>query len=88
MTFVFPHLTCLKLEDLKELRCFYPGIYTIEWPVLKELNLIGCDKIDHLFALELFAIQENILEGQLDIPEQPLSLVKKVRHITFLLFKL
>ncbi|TXG73703.1 hypothetical protein EZV62_002282 [Acer yangbiense] len=77
-TFVFPHLTCLKLHDLQELKCFYPGIHTIEWPVLKELELIGCDKMDHLFALELLTFQKNILAGQLDIPVQPLSLVKKV----------
>ncbi|TXG69608.1 hypothetical protein EZV62_004543 [Acer yangbiense] len=68
MTFVFPQLTCLKLQDVQELKCFYHGIHTIEWPVLKELNLIGCDKIDHSFALELFAFQKNIPEDQLDIP--------------------
>ncbi|TXG69303.1 hypothetical protein EZV62_004238 [Acer yangbiense] len=77
-TFVFPQLTCLTLEDLQELKCFYPGIHTIEWPVLKGLKLIGCEKIDELFALELFTFQKNILERQLDIPEQPLSMVKKV----------
>ncbi|KAK2636832.1 hypothetical protein Ddye_031624 [Dipteronia dyeriana] len=43
-TFVFPHLTCLKLHDLQELKCFHPGIHNIKWLVLKESKLIGCDK--------------------------------------------
>ncbi|KAL5823708.1 hypothetical protein ACOSQ4_021608 [Xanthoceras sorbifolium] len=76
--FVFPQLTYLKLEDLQELKCFYPGIHTVEWPVLKELDVIGCDKIDQLFALQLFTFQENTQIGQLDISIQPLPLVKKV----------
>ncbi|KAL5825649.1 hypothetical protein ACOSQ3_021712 [Xanthoceras sorbifolium] len=77
-TFVFPQLTYLKLEDLQELKCFYPGIHTVEWPVLKKLDVIDCDKIDQLFALQLFTFQENISKDQLDISIQPLPLLKKV----------
>ena len=72
MTFVFPQLTCLKLQDVQKRKCFYPGIHTIKWPVLKELKLIGCDKID-----QLFAFQKNIPEDQLDI------LVRHVSHFFF-----
>ncbi|KAL5823703.1 hypothetical protein ACOSQ4_021603 [Xanthoceras sorbifolium] len=76
--FVFPQLTYLKLKNLQELKCFYPGIHTIEWPAVMELNIIGCDKIDQLFALQLFTLQEHTLKDQLDISTQPLHLVKKV----------
>ncbi|KAK3219079.1 hypothetical protein Dsin_013049 [Dipteronia sinensis] len=65
--FVFPELTSLRLENLLELKCFYPGIHTTKWPMLKMLNVTGCDKID---ALELFIIQEVISEDQLDIVAQ------------------
>ncbi|KAL5825648.1 hypothetical protein ACOSQ3_021711 [Xanthoceras sorbifolium] len=77
-TFVFPQLTYLQLEDLLELKCFYPGIHTVEWPMLKKLDVIDCDKIDQLFALQLFTFQENTSKDQLDISIQPLPLVKKV----------
>ncbi|KAL5823719.1 hypothetical protein ACOSQ4_021619 [Xanthoceras sorbifolium] len=76
--FVFPQLTDLKLQDLQVLKCFYPDIHTVEWQVLKKLVIIGCDKIDQLFALQLFTFQENTLKDQLDISTQPLPLVKKV----------
>ncbi|TXG69578.1 hypothetical protein EZV62_004513 [Acer yangbiense] len=66
-TFVFPELTSLSLHSLLELKCFYPSIHTTKWPMLKKLNVIGCDKID---ASELFNIQEVILEDQPDIVAQ------------------
>ncbi|KAL5756983.1 hypothetical protein ACOSQ2_021729 [Xanthoceras sorbifolium] len=66
-TFVFPELTSLRLHNLQQLRCFYPGMHTTKWPMLKKLELIDCDKID---VLGLFNIQEIILEDQLDILPQ------------------
>ncbi|KAL5823718.1 hypothetical protein ACOSQ4_021618 [Xanthoceras sorbifolium] len=77
-TFVFPQLTYLKLEYLQELKCFYPGIHTVEWRVLKKLDVIGCDKIDQLFASQLFTFQEYTSKDQLDISPQPLSVVKQI----------
>ncbi|KAL5825459.1 hypothetical protein ACOSQ3_021522 [Xanthoceras sorbifolium] len=62
-TFNFPKVTSLKLHHLQQLRCFYPGIHTTKWPMLKKLELINCDEID---ILGLFNIQEIILEDQLD----------------------
>ncbi|TXG69552.1 hypothetical protein EZV62_004487 [Acer yangbiense] len=62
--FVFPDLISFSLHNLLELKCFYPGIHTTKWPMLKKLDVIGCDKID---ASELFNIQEVILEDQPDI---------------------
>ncbi|XP_044482666.1 uncharacterized protein LOC123209024 isoform X2 [Mangifera indica] len=42
VNFVFPNITLLKLEDLPELTAFYPGIYTLEMPKLKELEVRCC----------------------------------------------
>ncbi|XP_044481939.1 uncharacterized protein LOC123208470 [Mangifera indica] len=42
--FVFPNITLLKLEDLPKLTVFYPGIYTLEMPKLKELEVRYCTK--------------------------------------------
>ena len=76
--FVFPELTSLSLHNLQRLKCFYPGIHTTRWPILKRLKVIGCDKID---ALKLFNVQEIISEDQLNTIAQ-----EKVRVI--FLFKL
>ena len=43
--FVFPRLTTLILLGLPELKCFYPGMHTSEWPALKILNVVSCGKI-------------------------------------------
>ncbi|KAL5825716.1 hypothetical protein ACOSQ3_021779 [Xanthoceras sorbifolium] len=70
--FVFPQLTSLHLNNLEELRCFYPGKHTTEWPKLNELKVECCDKID------LFNFRKNDEEGQLDVPgQQSLFLVDK-----------
>ncbi|XP_044475647.1 uncharacterized protein LOC123203365 isoform X2 [Mangifera indica] len=49
--FLFPQLTRLKLSGLPELKYFYMGSYTAEWPMLKELLVYGCTKIK-VYALE------------------------------------
>ncbi|TXG46194.1 hypothetical protein EZV62_028308 [Acer yangbiense] len=54
-TFVFPQLTSLGLQQL---------------PMLKKLNVVGCDKRDLFFASESFNLQENISETQPDILQQ------------------
>ncbi|TXG69535.1 hypothetical protein EZV62_004470 [Acer yangbiense] len=65
--FLFPELTSLSLHNLQELKCLYPGIHTTKWPMLKKLNVFGCDKID---ASEFFNIQEVISEDLPDIVSQ------------------
>ncbi|KAK4839100.1 hypothetical protein QYF36_019114 [Acer negundo] len=57
-TFVFPQLTSLGLQQL---------------PMLKKLNVVGCDKINPFFASESFNLQENISESQPDILRQETS---------------
>ncbi|XP_031272206.1 uncharacterized protein LOC116130617 [Pistacia vera] len=50
-TFLFPQLTFLKLQNLAELRHFYLGLHTIEWPMLKCLVVYDCGKTK-LYALD------------------------------------
>lgn len=78
-TFVFPQVTFLKLWDLPELKTFYPGRHTSEWPLLKRLELSGCDKVN-IFTSESFSFQE-INEVLLNIPvQEALFLVEKVQY--------
>ncbi|KDO64068.1 hypothetical protein CISIN_1g0009451mg [Citrus sinensis] len=76
-TFVFPKVTFLKLWNLSELKTFYPGTHTSKWPMLKKLEVYGCDKVK-IFTSRFLRFQE-INEGQFDIPtQQALFLVEKV----------
>ncbi|KAK9206191.1 hypothetical protein WN943_016464 [Citrus x changshan-huyou] len=80
-SFVFPRLTILKLSSLPELRAFYPGIHTLECPILTRLEVSLCDKLES-FSSESYSLHENNEEGQLiEVPvpaQQPLFLVEKV----------
>ncbi|XP_052293100.1 probable disease resistance protein At4g27220 isoform X8 [Citrus sinensis] len=80
-SFVFPQLTILKLSSLPKLRAFYPGIHTLECPILTRLEVSLCDKLES-FSSESYSLHENNEEGQLiEVPvpaQQPLFLVEKV----------
>ncbi|KAJ7951080.1 Disease resistance protein family [Quillaja saponaria] len=43
--FVFHHLTTLILWNLPKLENFYPGSHTLEWLMLKEIDVYGCDEL-------------------------------------------
>ncbi|KAK3200407.1 hypothetical protein Dsin_023822 [Dipteronia sinensis] len=69
--FVFPKVTSITLNKLPELRTFYRGVHSSKWEVLKELEVVGCDKIE-LLASQLSCFQENnIEESYIDISVQP-----------------
>lgn len=77
--FMFPQLTSLMLVDLPRLECFYPGIHIIEWPVLKQLVVHDCAKVETLLASGFLSLQENREECQQQISVQhALFLVDKV----------
>ncbi|KAJ4721513.1 Disease resistance protein [Melia azedarach] len=44
-TFVFPRVISLQLYDLPNFKMFCPGIYTAEWPELKELRMSGWETV-------------------------------------------
>ncbi|KAK3419950.1 hypothetical protein EUGRSUZ_G00723 [Eucalyptus grandis] len=82
--FVFPILTSLELECLRELKCLYTRTHTSHWPALKTLKVHGCDKVEILAShsenevqldkLPLFLIEKgafpNLQELTLDLSEQ------------------
>ncbi|KAK5786366.1 hypothetical protein PVK06_041002 [Gossypium arboreum] len=56
--FVFPQMTYLNLSMLPKLKSFYSGVHTTEWPLLKKLDVYGCDKVE-IFASEYSSSHET-----------------------------
>ena len=76
--FLFPRLTSLTLFSLPQLQRFCFGRFTSRWPLLKELEVWACDKVEILF-------QEIDLKSELDNKiQQSLFLVEKV-HVELLI---
>ena len=74
LRFWFRLLTKLELWVLPRLKSFYPGSYILEWPVLKTLDVLGCNEVEILASQVL-----SHGEGGHEIPTgQPLFLVEKV----------
>ncbi|KAJ6996124.1 hypothetical protein NC653_012881 [Populus alba x Populus x berolinensis] len=75
--FLFPKVTDLLLRELPELKRFYPGIHTSEWPRLKTLRVYGCEKIE-IFPSEIKCSHEACREDHMDIEgQQPLLSFRK-----------
>ncbi|TYG95884.1 hypothetical protein ES288_A11G303900v1 [Gossypium darwinii] len=73
VNFEFDQLYTLILSRLPELKYIYPGKHTAKWPMLNELEVAGCEK------LNILGTQLNTNNGQLDSPiHPPLFLVEKV----------
>ncbi|GLU09193.1 hypothetical protein SLE2022_260660 [Rubroshorea leprosula] len=72
--FVFPKVTSLHLWRLPNLKNFYTQMHTTEWPSLKKLDMIRCDKVQILASELLRTSGENQLEIQI---ERPLFWVSK-----------
>ncbi|KAJ6380296.1 hypothetical protein OIU76_016871 [Salix suchowensis] len=55
--FVFPKTSSFILCDLPELKSFYPGRHTSEWPVLKKIDVFLCDEVpDNAMPLPLYHV--------------------------------
>ncbi|XP_044499724.1 probable disease resistance protein At4g27220 isoform X2 [Mangifera indica] len=50
-TFNFPRVALLKLKELPELTTFCHGKHNSNWPMLKELEVCNCDRLD-IFSSE------------------------------------
>ncbi|XP_034707967.1 uncharacterized protein LOC117931168 isoform X2 [Vitis riparia] len=66
-TNVFPKITDLSLSNLPQLRSFYPGAHTSQWPLLEQLQVLDCHKLN-VFAFETPTFQQRHGEGNLDMP--------------------
>ncbi|XP_044467301.1 uncharacterized protein LOC123197194 isoform X2 [Mangifera indica] len=62
-TFLFPQLTYIQLDNLEELKCFYPGLHATEWPMLRSLAVYNCKKIK-LYASKVPSFQAGDMERQ------------------------
>ncbi|XP_044483881.1 probable disease resistance protein At4g27220 isoform X1 [Mangifera indica] len=78
--FVFPNITLLKLQDLPELIAFYPGIYTIEMPKLKELEVKRCTKY--------LSFKENKMDTECDILDPESIFLNNVINFNLEIFDL
>ncbi|XVF42835.1 hypothetical protein PTKIN_Ptkin01aG0397200 [Pterospermum kingtungense] len=66
--FEFSQLSFLELWMLPELKCFYPGVHTTAWPVLKKFKTYGCKKIK-IFGNEKSEIQPPVFLVETVIPQ-------------------
>ncbi|GKV53321.1 hypothetical protein SLEP1_g59854, partial [Rubroshorea leprosula] len=66
--FVFPKVKSLDLWWLPNLKSFYTQIHTTEWPSLKKIDMIGCDKVQILASEILRTSGEKQLEIQTQHP--------------------
>ncbi|CBI22408.3 unnamed protein product, partial [Vitis vinifera] len=79
-TFVFPKVTSLTLSHLHQLRSFYPGAHISQWPLLEQLIVWECHKLD-VFAFETPTFQQRHGEGNLDMP------LFLLPHVSFLILR-
>ena len=75
--FVFPRITSLSLKLLPEIKCFYPGKHTSEWPSLESLTISKCDKVMIVASNELSFTDTYELGDHVPF-QQPLFLIEKV----------
>ena len=76
--FDFPQLSVLALWRLPELKRFYSGTHTSEFPKLKNLIVYGCEKIG-IFTSESQHFEEECSEDQIENSlQQPLFSAEKV----------
>ncbi|KAB5529216.1 hypothetical protein DKX38_019297 [Salix brachista] len=77
--FVFPKTSSFILWGLPELKSFYPGRHTSEWPVLKKIDVYRCNEVP-VFDPELQSTQGACTQDQLGIQvQQPLFSFEKTR---------
>ncbi|RDY12350.1 putative disease resistance protein, partial [Mucuna pruriens] len=58
ITFKFPHLNTVSLQQLFELVSFYRRTHTFEWPSLKKLTIFNCHKL-RVLPTEITNLQVN-----------------------------
>ena len=76
---VFPRLPTLELQNLPELKSFYPGNHTLEWQSLKGLRIQKCDKLKTFVSNKSSVEETNGLGHHGSLILQPLFFVEKVR---------
>ncbi|XP_042992990.1 uncharacterized protein LOC122319131 isoform X3 [Carya illinoinensis] len=78
-TFEFPRVSTLELRNLKRLKWFCKGVYVSKWPMLKEMTIEKCEKVE-IFASEIMSFGKTVedqRQSEMSI-KQPLFLVDEV----------
>ena len=76
--FVFPRLFSLNLGSLPELKSFYPGKHTSEWPLLDHLSIYKCNKLK-IFGSNKESVEEtNGLDHDVSVIQQRFFFSEKV----------
>ncbi|KAK6242997.1 hypothetical protein QUC31_009406 [Theobroma cacao] len=76
VTFEFNQVSFLSLWKLPELKCFYPGVHTIKWPMLKEFYTFGCGKTT-ILGTKHFSIVDTPNVNWQQLQSQLISLDEK-----------
>ncbi|KAG6701564.1 hypothetical protein I3842_08G171400 [Carya illinoinensis] len=58
-TSMFPQVTKLKFSNLPRLMWFYKGVHVSKWPMLKEMAIQGCHKVE-IFASEVVSFEKAV----------------------------
>ena len=82
--FVLPRVTCLELEDLPELKYFYPRKHTSKWPSLERLTIYGCPKVKIVSSDDISCQDINGLDHHHVPIQRALFWIDKVRAHTTL----
>ncbi|XP_045802773.1 uncharacterized protein LOC123896433 [Trifolium pratense] len=56
---IFPELKSLRFRNLTQLQNFYPGLHTLDFPVLRDVDVFHCDKLV-LFEPMSLNYQDNV----------------------------
>ncbi|KAG2694937.1 hypothetical protein I3760_08G167400 [Carya illinoinensis] len=58
-TLVFSRVSTLNLINLKRLKWFYKGVHVSKWPMLKEMDIGGCKKVE-IFASGVVSFEKTV----------------------------
>ncbi|XP_042991221.1 uncharacterized protein LOC122318126 isoform X3 [Carya illinoinensis] len=78
-TLMFPQVTELKFRNLSRLKGFYKGVHVSKWPMLKEMEIERCEKVE-IFASEVVSFEKTVedqRQSEMSI-KQPLFLVNEL----------
>ncbi|KAF5463585.1 hypothetical protein F2P56_019486 [Juglans regia] len=74
----FPRVTNLRLENLKRLKWFYKGVHVSKWPMLEEIWIRGCEKVE-IFASGVVSFEETVEDRPSEMSiKQPIFLVDEL----------
>ncbi|XP_042939226.1 uncharacterized protein LOC122274265 isoform X6 [Carya illinoinensis] len=79
-TLVFPQVTRLKFRNLPRLKWFCKGVHVSKWPMLKEMTIQGCHKVE-IFASEVVSFEkavEDQRQSEMSNIKQPLFSVDEL----------